>query len=148
MELKNILLNKTDLLGFLANDFLAADAEADTNHAMGNLKFNMVLKHPDKVYSVLNKPVNEVYGYMDNADTFCIYMTVDISRKEQTDELIDLFGYPWNICSSDYFIGDMDMLMWDMNGFNISLLERFDISNKHVKLLTISNLPEPDLAVA
>lgn len=146
MELKEILLNKSNLIHFINNNLKKNVVnEADSlDNPVGHLKYNLVIESA-RNYKLLNYPITNIYCYIKVDNKFALYLLLNVSWRKQTDEFIKLLGRPWNVQSLDYDSGDFDMLLWDKKEFKVSITNIFSPFNPDLKLLTITNLPLEDL---
>jgi hypothetical protein len=94
---------------------------------------------------LLNYPIDHINCYYDTNDRLALYLILNVKWKPQTNALIALLGKPWNVLEADYESGDFDMLLWDQNGFRVSVTNQFDPLQRDLKLLTITNLPFEEL---
>ena len=58
-------------------------------------------------------PVKDIYGYTKNDGTISLYILLKLTKATQIDDLLSLFGMPWNVLKSDLLSQDFDMLLWD-----------------------------------
>ncbi|MBB6111797.1 hypothetical protein HDF23_004569 [Mucilaginibacter lappiensis] len=147
IEVNNIFLKEGYLKELIKSDFISfkIDQEDALKHTIGHYKINLRLKYPQRLYSLFNKPIMQMYGYLKNNDQFCLYILIEMDSMSDINGLIDLLGMPWNVSEKDYNLGDFDMLLWEKNKYDISLMRHFEEYNQNTKLLRISNIPANEL---
>lgn len=149
-EISKMILSTEQLSKFIINKFKHFKATKSEllkeNHPLVSQRFNMILNDTTTNYTLTGLPVRTLYAYLKNDKRIALYVLMDVDYQ-QTKNLIDLFGMPWNITLEDYEIGDFEMLLWDKNLFEVSMLHDFVTGGlqTNCRVITINNIPIKEL---
>ena len=145
MDLKNIIFNREALSEFIDTDFKNCNFNrielCENNHPLCFSEFNKELVDTGKEYKIFSIPINEMYAYKKDSDSFSLYLLIDVD-KMRVNTLIDGFGVPENVSSEEVLSAKFDFLMWETNRLNIWLSKDFfgnyvnQVNNKAILIVT------------
>lgn len=115
MDLDKTITNPKSILDLIASEFFEyeiSDIEKlENGHPLFSYQVNKAALQNGKRYTLFGKPVNNLYAYTRDENSFCLYIAMKID-KVSLDNIIEHFGFPENIEKGDYETGDFDFLAW------------------------------------
>lgn len=129
-DLKEIITHEERIKDFLISKsvLVSADATMSTPSTLDIYLYNRSFNNGKESYTLFGLPVENIYGYHDGANKIALYVLMNINDNE-----LNLFanelGMPWNVSEKDFDDKDFDMLLWDVKGLHISMLNNYKDSN-------------------